>query len=60
VLGLDPEHPLCGKCFTKWKHYGNPDYLENYCHACGKESGDFAEITIARPLCENCFRNYQP
>lgn len=53
VVELDPEKPLCDRCYTEWARYRNPDYVERYCHFCGRE----AQTTIAKPLCRACFRD---
>ncbi|PZR04351.1 MAG: hypothetical protein DI536_34375 [Archangium gephyra] len=50
-IKLNEDRPLCRECYGKWKVYENPDYDENYCHACG----DDADTTVAKPLCEDCF-----
>ena len=51
-IDFDPKKPMCNKCYQLWAEYNNPDYQERYCHSCGKER----EVTLARPLCRDCFR----
>ncbi|HEY9206105.1 MAG TPA: phospholipase D family protein [Candidatus Methanoperedens sp.] len=51
-LNLNPEQPLCFKCYKEWEIYSNPDYEEKFCHACGKES----KTTIDKPFCYNCYK----
>lgn len=51
-IGLNPERPYCGACYSIWAEYENPDYVEKFCHQCG---GD-ADTTIDRPLCRRCYR----
>ncbi len=51
-LKLNPEQPLCFNCYRAWEKYGNPDYEEKFCHACGRES----ITTIEKPFCYNCYK----
>lgn len=51
-IRLNPGMPLCDRCYNTWSQFGNPDYLENYCHTCG----DAADTSYARPLCWKCFK----
>jgi phosphatidylserine/phosphatidylglycerophosphate/cardiolipin synthase-like enzyme len=51
----NPIRPLCQGCYEVWAEYGNENYLEYYCHSCGKPS----DVTYARPLCRDCFRRYR-
>ncbi len=51
-LKLNPEQPLCFKCYKAWEIYSNPDYEEKFCHACGKEN----KTTIDKPFCYNCYK----
>ncbi len=32
------DQPLCEKCFAIWSTWGNRNYCERYCHACGREA----------------------
>lgn len=48
----DTARPLCIECYQTWAQFGNDEYPERYCHACG----DDEVTTIARPLCAPCFR----
>ena len=49
---LDPARPLCPACYESWAQWGNADYPEVFCHACGNPS----DVTYDRPLCRDCFR----
>jgi phosphatidylserine/phosphatidylglycerophosphate/cardiolipin synthase-like enzyme len=49
-MGLDPNKPLCSKCYPIWAKYSNRSYNEKYCHICGKESYQ----TINDPVCKSC------
>lgn len=51
-LKLNPDQPLCFKCYKAWEIYSNPDYEEKFCHACGKEN----KTTIDKPFCYNCYK----
>ncbi len=51
VIPYDPEKPLCRDCFLEWDVFGNPDYEEHCCHACGKR----ALTTMAKPECNSCY-----
>lgn len=46
-MELNPDKPLCSKCYPIWAKYSDPDYPEKYCHICGKES----EQTYSKPVC---------
>lgn len=50
-IELDPDRPLCDRCYAIWAEYENEDYKEKYCHLCGKEK----TVTYAKPLCRPCF-----
>jgi len=47
---FDAKKPLCGDCYDEWAFFSNPNYKEDCCHKCGRES----RTTIERPLCNNC------
>ena len=51
-IAVNPDKPLCPKCFQAWVVYANPTYTEAYCHECGKTS----PTSMAKPLCTSCFR----
>lgn len=51
-LKLNPEKPLCLKCYKSWEKYSNSEYKEKFCHACGKESSS----TVAKPVCYACYK----
>lgn len=48
---LDPEQPFCVDCYRVWTEYGNADYPERWCHACGGEHA----TSMARPRCRACW-----
>jgi hypothetical protein len=43
--------PLCLSCYKVWATFKNPEYLENFCHACGKPTEN---ITMNKPYCDDC------
>ena len=52
ALSLNPDRPLCNDCFAVWAQFGDPDYLEAFCHGCGRRD----DTTMRRPLCRGCYR----
>ncbi|GJH40757.1 hypothetical protein RCZ04_13070 [Capnocytophaga sp. HP1101] len=50
-IPFNPLMPLCNSCYQEWAKSGNRFYEENYCHCCGEEK----KVTVATPLCYNCF-----
>lgn len=50
VTPLNPDRPLCFKCFPVWTRYSVPTYPEKYCHVCGKES----KQSLEKPVCSSC------
>jgi hypothetical protein len=53
-IPLNPERPLCGECYPVWASYGDPDYVEEVCHACGRPD----RTSVQRPLCFHCYREF--
>jgi hypothetical protein len=51
-MDFDAARPLCAKCYLEWVKYKNEDYVEKYCHSCGK----LTKTTYARPLCLACYK----
>ena len=51
-ISLNPDKPLCNKCYQSWSQYQNENYREEYCHHCGKEN----DTSMAKPLCLPCYR----
>ena len=49
-IPINRNRPYCLECFKEWAKYGNPDYVDNYCHNCGKDY----DSTINYPLCDEC------
>ncbi|MFX1296103.1 MAG: phospholipase D family protein [Promethearchaeota archaeon] len=52
-IPFNPDKPLCKTCYKVWVEFGDPDYPENYCHACGVKS----DTSFRKPLCKKCFDN---
>jgi len=50
-IPINRNRPYCRDCFETWANFGNPDYIDNYCHKCGKNY----DSTINSPLCEECY-----
>lgn len=46
--------PLCNKDYQSWARYENNEYVEEYCHSCGKER----ETSYAKPLCRSCWTKH--
>ena len=55
-MDFNEERPLCGDCYQKWAKFKNKDYVEKYCHLCGK----VGETTYAKPLDRNCWIKEHP
>ena len=53
-IKLDPEHPLCKKCYTNWNKYADPAYEEKFCHICGKEN----KTSLEKPTCYSCYKKH--
>ncbi len=51
-MKLDPAHPLCKECYSKWKRYENGDYEEKFCHMCGKSH----KSSVNKPVCYDCYK----
>ena len=51
AIPFDSSKPLCDSCYEAWEKFGNRFYEEKYCHCCGEEK----KVTVATPLCYNCF-----
>ena len=51
-IPYNPELPLCPKHLRSWNRYHNRDYVEEYCHRCGKER----KTSFAKPLCTSCYQ----
>ena len=49
------EHPHCSRCHATWRTFKNREYVEKYCHTCGREH----PTSQPRPLCRSCFRKYK-
>lgn len=53
TISFNPDKPLCTSCYKVWVEFGDPDYPENYCHACGK----IASTSYRKPLCWKCYNS---
>jgi hypothetical protein len=51
-IALNPDNPLCSKCYPIWAKYSDPKYPENCCHVCGKES----KQSVEKPVCYTCYK----
>jgi len=51
-IKVNPEHPLCAKCYKSWSKYSNPTYEEKFCHICGKEN----KSSLEKPVCYSCYK----
>lgn len=49
-IPLNANRPLCNSCYKSWVKFGDPDYPEKYCHACGEET----KTSYRKPLCKKC------
>ncbi|MCX6244642.1 MAG: phospholipase D-like domain-containing protein [Bacteroidetes bacterium] len=49
-IHYSPAAPLCDECYRSWAFWGNWDFIEKYCHACGTEYG----TSKNHPLCPEC------
>lgn len=51
-IPLNPNKPLCMKCYSIWVKRSDPTNPENCCHVCGKES----KQSVEKPVCYNCYK----
>lgn len=51
-IELNPEKPLCSKCYPIWAKFSDPTYPEKFCHVCGKES----KQSVEKPICYSCYK----
>ena len=51
-MQLNPDKPLCSKCYPIWEKYSDITYPEKYCHVCGKES----KQSVEKPVCYSCYK----
>jgi len=54
-IKLDPNHPLCDKCYLIWAKFGDTKYQEKYCHACGKNEPSH-KSSYEKPICYPCYK----
>jgi hypothetical protein len=51
----NPDKPYCSECYNSWSEWKNPDYIEKFCHSCGKRD----DSSMLYPLCRPCFQKSQ-
>jgi hypothetical protein len=51
-MQLNPNKPLCSKCYPIWAKYSDATYPEKYCHICGKQS----KQSVEKPVCYSCYK----
>lgn len=49
-IPFDSYKPMALDSFRVWAEYSNQDFIENYCHKCGKS----AKTSMRSPLCKSC------
>ena len=52
TMVLNPNRPLCQRCYSSWAYWKNADYVEKYCHICGKKSNQ----SYSNPICDGCLK----
>lgn len=50
---INPDKPLCKKCFREWAKWNRPQHPEKYCHFCGSDTTN-CPISFGKPLCKEC------
>ena len=50
-IPYNSDKPYCRQCFSSWRGWENPTYVEKYCHSCGKKD----RSSMLYPLCRSCF-----
>jgi predicted amidophosphoribosyltransferase len=53
-MDLNPDKPLCSKCYPIWAKDSDETYPEKYCHICGKES----KQSVEKPVCYPCYKKF--
>ncbi len=46
------EKPMCAGCYSAWSKYKNPEYVEKFCHDCGKPH----KSSMLKPVCLSCYK----
>ena len=54
TVPTDRMKPYCGRCYRKWEEFNNKEYVDKYCHICGKKHS----ATFSKPLCDECSQTY--
>lgn len=54
-IRLNPSRPYCDRCYKTWSSFGNVDYIERFCHSCGRDY----QSSLSVPLCNDCFSYYR-
>ena len=52
TIPFNPTRPYSKAAYDIWVIYGNINYKERYCHACGNENPS----TMIKPVCDECIR----
>lgn len=51
-IKLNPQIPLCKKCYKSWNQHSDPTYEEKFCHICGEKF----KSSMEKPVCYNCYK----
>ena len=51
-MELNPNKPICSKCYPIWAKYSDKTDKTNHCHICGKES----KQSVEKPICYTCYK----
>ena len=54
-INADPSKPFCKRHWRYWNKEKYDDYLQEFCHLCGKGH----EVTRLRPACYPCYKKYK-
>jgi len=54
TIDLNPNKPLCLKCYSNWAKKPDPKISEKFCHICGRES----KQTFDKPVCYYCYKKF--
>lgn len=51
-MELNPNKPICSKCYPTWAKFSDKTDKTNHCHICGKES----KQSVEKPVCYSCYK----
>ena len=51
-IELNPLAPYCKECYRTWNKYQDEEYLEEFCHICGKDH----DSSMLKPTCYSCYK----